>query len=308
MHSHDHNHNHNFSSIDSKSAFTRKIFLFGILLNIGFAVIELIYGFLIDSMALISDAGHNFLDVLGLILAYAGIWLSKIRPNKRFTYGYRKTTILASVFNSIFLFTSVIFILKESIERLFHPVSTVGTTIMWIAGIGIIINSLSGYLFMKLDQNDVNIRAAFIHLIADALVSVGVVISGFIIYKTDLYIMDPIVSIVISVIILLMTFRLLKQSIFLAIDAVPDGVDVDEIEQSIGNIKGVMEIHHIHVWAMSSSENAITAHLVLDDNIEVSDLGGLKSNIRHVLLHHNIQHSTMEFESKDEKCKDCHLL
>ena len=300
-----HNHEHTPLIPELKNGQTRNIFIIGIILNVAFAGIELLYGFLINSMALISDAGHNFLDVLGLVLAYAGIWLSGIKPNKRFTYGYRKTTIIASVFNSIFLFTSVIFILKESIDRLFSPQSTEGSIIMFVAGIGIIINSFSGYLFLKLDQNDVNIRAAFIHLIADALVSVGVVVSGYIIYTTGYFITDSIMSIVISIIILIMTLKLIKKSIFLAVDAVPDGIDIAEIENKVKNLYGIKDVHHTHIWAMSSSENAITAHIVLEEKIEIRHLEKIKHELRHLMLDNGIQHSTFEFESNYEDCHDC---
>lgn len=302
MSSHSHHHNHSLN-------FNRHIFayIFGIGINLIFAIVELVYGYTRNSMALIADSGHNFLDVIGLVISFAGVLVSLVRPTEKFTYGLRKSTILASLVNSIFLLVSVIFIFKESVSRLASPEITDGKTIMIISGIGVVINSLSGFLFFRLNHNDINTKSAFFHLLSDALVSISVLVAGILIIYTGQFIIDPIVSIIIAFIILVMTWKLLKASFKLSMDGVPEGININTIESTITKIKGIKEVHHTHVWSLSASENAFTAHIVIDSHIIIDDLESLKNYIRQELSKFGISHSTLEFETADENCDDCIL-
>ncbi|MGE5354866.1 MAG: cation diffusion facilitator family transporter [Deltaproteobacteria bacterium] len=282
----------------------KKYFILAISMNIIYALLELISGFFYGSMSLISDAGHNFVDVFSLTLALAGLFISGIKPNKKFTFGYKKSTILAAVINSIILVIAVILILKESIYRIFDPVELNGTSMIIIAGIGILINGLTGLLFYKDHHRDINVKAAFMHLIADALVSLGVVIAGFIVLNTGWTIIDPLFSIIIALVIFFMTISILKNSIKMALDGVPQGIDSEKISERIAHIEGIKGIHHIHIWSLGSNESAFTAHIELSEKIDSVNLVLIKSQIRSVLEENQIHHSTIEFEVPDEKCQN----
>ena len=285
----------------------KKSFIIGITLNIGYAFLELISGIYFGSMSMISDAGHNFVDVLSLSLAFTGLLIAGIKPNNKFTFGYKKSTILAAVFNSILLIISVFFIIKESIERIAEPVEINGYSMIIVAGMGIVINSFTGWLFHKDQHKDINVKAAFVHLMADALISLGVVMSGLVIVNTGWNIIDPVFSIFIAIIILVMTVKILRKSVFMAVDGVPEGIDIDEVERELTKINGVEDIHHTHIWAISTSESAITAHIVVGIRISINDLEILKTEIRETLMTFKIVHSTLEFEIAGENCiNNCH--
>jgi len=294
-------HNHK-QHIDTDNI--NRAFIFGIVLNSLFVIIEFGSGLYYDSIALISDAGHNLVDVISLILALMAFKMSKFHSNNKLTYGYRKTTILASLTNSVILFIAIGFIIKETIERFINPVEVQGKAIVIVAAIGIIINTLTAYLFLKDKEKDINIKGAYIHLAADALVSLGVVISGIVIIYTDWFIIDTIISIVIVVVIFLSTWHLFKDSINLAIDGVPKAIDIIAIQNETKNIDKVIDMHHLHIWGMSTTENALTAHIVIDNDLSLQELADLKEKIKHKLLHHNISHATLEFETEEEGCKD----
>lgn len=295
--SHDHNHPH----VHSIKNIT-KVFYWGIALNLSFTIIEFTLGYFYNSLALIADASHNLSDVASLILSLIGFKLAQKAASSFYTYGYKKSTILASLINSIVLVFIVIGIFREAIERLNTMPEVVGLGIIITAGIGIIINSVSAYLFYKDQKSDINIRGAFVHLVVDALVSVGVVISGIIIMYTNLKIIDPIISIVIALIIAISTWSILKESLRLIIDAVPRDIDYKNIETLIKQTPLVKNIHHIHIWAISSSSNALTAHILIDKT-DVDKIETIKIDIRDILNQNNIQHTTLEFEFLDSECK-----
>ncbi len=296
-----HTHSHNIQVTNINRAF-----VIGIILNSLFVIIEFASGIYYDSMALVSDAGHNMVDVISLILALMAFKMSKIQSTGSLTYGYRKTTILASLVNSVLLFITVGIIIKESIERFINPVHIDGRSVIIVATIGIFINALTAYLFLKDKDKDINIKGAYLHMAADALVSLGVVISGIVILYTDWYILDTIISVVIVLVIFFSTWQLFKDSINLVIDGVPKEVDVDKINKKIKSIEKIIDIHHLHIWGLSTTENALTAHIVIDDNVNLKELAYIKEKIKHKLQHLNIDHATLEFETKSEKCHDLH--
>lgn len=295
LHSHEINH-----TVDN----LKRSFFISIGLNLTYALVELISGLYYGSMSMISDAGHNFVDVFSLSLAFAGLLLAGIKPNKEFTFGYKKSTVIAAVINSVFLIISVILIVKESIYRIFNPQEVNGMSMIIVAGIGIIINGFTGWIFHKDQHKDLNVKAAFLHLMADALISLGVVISGLVITYTDWSVIDPVFSIVIAIIIVFMTLKILRDSIKMAIDGVPQGIDIDEISDEIQKLDNISGIHHVHVWSLGTSESSFTAHIQISENIINSDFDKIKSDIRKVLLKNGISHSTLEFEFPGEICKN----
>jgi len=297
---HTHSHGHITRNIT-------RAFVWGIGLNISFTLIEFILGYYYNSLALIADASHNLSDVASLILSLIGFRLAQKAASKLYTYGYKKSTILASLINSIVLIFIVIGILREAIERL-NTLPEVGSIgIIITAGIGIIINTVSAFLFFKNQKNDINIRGAFVHLLVDALVSVGVVISGIIILYTNIKVIDPIISIIIALIIALTTWNILKESLRLIIDAVPKDINYNKIESIVNTIPEVINVHHMHIWAISSNINGLTAHIIVDkSNFQKIEI--IKRDIKNILSENNIQHSTLEFEFSDEECmtENCH--
>lgn len=278
-----------------------KAFIWGIVLNVAFVVVEAVAGFATGSLSLLSDAGHNLSDVVGLLLAGLAFKLSFIKPNHTYSYGYKRSTILASLFNAIILLLAVGMILIESIQKLINPTPLSGEVIAWVAGVGIIINGITAYLFYHDRKEDLNIRGAFLHMVADTLVSVGVVVSGLLIHFTGWNILDPLIGIAIALIILFSTWELLKDSFRLSLDGTPQGIGVHEVEQLLLKNNGVEEIHHLHIWAISTTENALTVHVVVRsfDIVET-----LKQNIKHQLKEMNIHHVTLEFETKEECCRE----
>ncbi|PLT31378.1 cation diffusion facilitator family transporter [Peribacillus deserti] len=290
-HSHSHGHSHG-GHHHHEPANYGFAFAFGIGLNTIFIVIEVIYGILGDSLALLADAGHNLSDVLGLIFAWIAVWLGTKAPTNKRTYGLKRSSIMAALFNAIFLFVAIGAIAWEAIQRFSSPAPVAGKTVIIVALIGIVINGLTAFLFMAGRKNDLNIRGAFMHMAADALVSLGVVIAGFIIMWTGWQWLDPIVSLGIAVVILLGTWGLLLESVNLSLDAVPEGIDLNKIKTYLERLPSVIEVHDLHVWAMSTTEVALTVHLVrteIDDNDEIIQRATKELHDRFAIEHATIQ-------------------
>ncbi|MCI1648098.1 MAG: cation diffusion facilitator family transporter [Bacteroides sp.] len=291
----EHHHTH---TIDSNAL--NRAFIVGIILNLLFVFVEFSAGFWYNSLALLSDAGHNLGDVVSLVLALLAFRLAKVKANAKYTYGYKKSTILVSLFNAIILLLAVGAIIIESVQKLAHPEAVQGSAIAWVAGIGVIINAVTAFLFMKDKEKDLNVKGAYLHMAADALVSIGVLVAGIIINKTGWYIIDPIIGIVVAIIILFSTGHLLHDSLRLTLDGVPANIDSEKVSQAISSISGVYSLHHLHIWAISTTENALTAHIVLKSPAEMEEV---KHHIRHRLEEFGIGHATLEFETPGEHCE-----
>ncbi|MFZ1317832.1 MAG: cation diffusion facilitator family transporter [Candidatus Nitrotoga sp.] len=257
MTAHHHSHSH--------AANYGRAFAIGIALNVMFVVVETIYGWQADSLALLSDAGHNLSDVLGLLVAYGGLYLARLRPNQKHTYGLGRATILAALFNAMILLIAIGGIVWEAVGRFSHPVPIQGGIVMLVAAIGVVINGITAWLFMSGNKTDLNVRGAFLHMAADALVSLGVVIAGAMFIWTGWAWLDPAISLVIAVVILWSTWDLLRQSVHLSLDGVPVSIQLDKVKNYLVAQPNVIEVHDLHVWAMSTSEIALTAHLVVRD-------------------------------------------
>jgi cobalt-zinc-cadmium efflux system protein len=297
------NHSHHDHSHVAVLTTVNSAFVIGISLNLLFVIIEAVVGFSIDSLSLLSDAGHNLADVGSLGLSLLAFKLLKIKSNNKYAYGYRKTTILAALANAVILLISIAIIGYEAIHRFANPPVLPGKTIAIVAAIGIVINFFTAILFLKNKEKDLNIKSAYLHMMADALVSAGIMIGGIIIYYTHLYWIDPVISLVIVLVILFSTWSLLKESLALTLDAVPKDINLDEIKNKALRIDGIKGLHHIHVWAMSTTENAMTAHLVIDNRQDNEQISRIKNNLKHTLQHLNIQHVTLETEFSNEDCK-----
>lgn len=282
-----------------------KAFVIGIILNLSFVVVELVIGFLSHSLALVADAWHNLGDAASLGLSLLAFGLSKIKSNQRYTYGYRKSTILASLANAILLMIAVGVIGYEAVQRLLAPQPTEGGKMAIVAAIGILVNGFTAWLFMKDKDKELNMRGAYLHMASDAIVSLGVVFAGIIIVYTGWTWVDPLISLAIMLIIVLGTWNLLKDSIRLSMDGVPAGIDLEKVRSVALKIPGIKDIHHIHIWAMSTTTNALTAHLVTENNLTDERLTHLKNTLKHDLEHLNIQHVTLETEGKNCETEDC---
>jgi cobalt-zinc-cadmium efflux system protein len=309
MHSHEHSHSHNHNHTGhhhhvSPGDVANSAFIAGIVLNGAYVVVQAVAGFMTHSMALLSDAGHNLSDVASLALSLMAFRLARVKPTQSFTYGYKKTTILAALTNAVVLFITIGMLGYESINRLMHPQPVQGGIVAIVAGIGIVINLASALLFFRNKEHDLNTKGAYLHLMTDALVSLGVVVAGIIIKFTNWFWLDGAVSIVVLVVILISTWSLLTDSLRLSLDAVPADVEMDAVEKVIMKIKGVESIHHMHIWAMSTTENALTTHLVLNDKLTFDEKMKLVHQIKHELQHNNIHHATIELESADIPCED----
>lgn len=278
-------------------------FIVGITLNFAYVIIQIVIGLKIHSLALLSDAGHNFLDVAGLALAMLAFKLSKSKSTEKYTYGRKKASILISLLNAIILLISIGAIGYEAIFRFRHPQPLPGITIAIIAAIGIVINGISAFMFFRDKDRDINVKSAFLHLASDALVSLGLVAGGIIIYYTNLYWIDPLLSIIICLVIIVSTWSLLKDSLRLSLDGVPDNVDLNKVKDEVLKTDGVKDFHHLHIWAMSTTENALTGHLVIDNSISKDRISTIKDQIKHELLHMNIQHITLETEFENDNCE-----
>ena len=299
---HGHSHGHIIALTDVNNAF-----IFGIVLNFVFVLVEVIAGFNIHSLSLLSDAGHNVADVGSLALSLLAFRLLKVKSNANYTYGYRKTSILAALFNAMILLLSIGAIAYEAIQRLFHPEPLPGKTIAIIAGIGIIINGTTALMFRNNKEKDINIKGAYLHLMADAMVSAGLVVGGIIISFTHWFWLDPVLSIIIAIVILVSTWSLLKESLRLSLDGVPKDIDLEEIKKEAFKVEGIQNIHHIHVWALSTNENALTCHVVVDADINKNQVKAIKDYLKHRFQHMNIQHMTIETEFENDACNkpDC---
>ena len=299
-HDHDHHGHHHHGHV-GKLTSLNGIFVFSIVLNLLYVIIEALVGFWQDSLSLLSDAGHNLSDVFSLLLVLIAFQLAKVHASKHYTYGYKKSTVLISLVNAILLLVAIGGILIESYHKFYEPTVIDGAVVSWTAGIGILINGLTVVLLMKGQKNDMNVRGAFLHMVADTLVSVGVVVSGVLISFTGWYVIDPIVSIIIAIVILISTWELLTGSLRLLVDGIPEGVDWEKVEAILKSHPQVKEVHHIHIWAISTTDNALTAHIVIDD---LNALEAVKEHIKHQLKEANVSHSTLEFETPGGHCHD----
>jgi cobalt-zinc-cadmium efflux system protein len=300
LHTHAHDHGHVHAPVDFGRAFA-----IGVLLNSAFVLVEAVFGVLSGSMALLADAGHNLSDVLGLLIAWGAAVMAARPANARFTYGYKASSMLAALANAGLLLIATGAILIETINRLFEPEPVEGQTMILVAGVGIFINGLTALLFAKGRKSDINVRGAFLHMAADALVSLGVVVAGAVILATGLWWIDPAVSLVIVVVIGVGTWGLLKDSVKMALLAVPEGIEEGEVRAYLEGLPGVMAVHDLHIWAMGSTETALTAHLVIP--------GGHRGDaflheVTHELEHRfAIGHATVQVETgaHADHCIDC---
>ena len=257
-------HDHGSGHANAPADFGRA-FLIGIVLNLGFVAIEATFGILANSVALLADAGHNLSDVLGLVVAWAAATFAKRAASKTYTYGLRRTTILAALLNAVFLLVAVGGIAFEAIGRLRAPESVASGTVMAVAAIGIVINGVTAWLFARGRKGDINIRGAFLHMMADAAVSAGVVVAALVVWLTGWTWLDPVTSLVIVAVILVGTWGLLRDSVGLSLDRVPEGIEHGEVEASLAALPGVERVHHVHIWPLSTTDVALTAHLVMPD-------------------------------------------
>ena len=255
MRGHTHDHSHEPASFG-------RAFAIGIALNIGFVVAEVVFGFLANSMSLLADAGHNLSDVLGLMLAWAAAIMASRAASPRLTYGFKKAPILAALANSLLLLIAVGAIGAEAMRRLFHPSPTEGGMVTIVAAAGILINGATALLFARGRERDLNIQGAYLHMVADALVSLAVVIGGLVILSTGQQWVDPAMSLAVAVVILWSSIGLLKESVWMTLAGVPKGIDVDEVAVALSELDGVETVHDLHIWPLSTTETALTAHLV----------------------------------------------
>lgn len=285
-----HHHNTNYG----------RAFAVGIALNVLFVLVEAFYGWQADSLALLSDAGHNLSDILGLLAAWGGFYLAQLRPNRKNTYGFGRATIMAALFNALILLVAIGCIAWEAVGRFAHPVPIQGDTVILVAAIGVAINGITAWLFMSGNKHDLNMRGAFLHMAADALVSLGVVIAATLFVWTGWAWLDPATSLLIAVVILLGTWDLLRQSLHLSLDGVPASIDLDEIKNYLAALPDVSEVHDLHIWAMSTSRIALTVHIVIPDgNFDDEDLSRVSDELHHKF---GIEHSTIQLERGMQVC------
>jgi len=302
-HSHHHHHHHDHAP---KLDHLNSAFIIGIILNSAFVIIEVVAGFITKSLSLLTDAGHNLGDVAGLALALLAFKLSKVNSSDKYTYGYKRSTIMVSFFNAVVLFAAVTFIVYEAVMRLMSQEEVNGAAMAGVSFIGIGINSVTAWLFVKDKDKDLNVKGAYLHMAMDAIVSFGVVISGIIIYFTRLYWIDSVVSLIIAAVILRGTWSLLIDSLRLEMDGVPKKINLEKIKTELLKGQGVIDVHHMHVWALSTTENALTAHIVIDPEFILA-FDTIKRDLKHRLEHMDIDHCTLEPEFSTVECKqqDC---
>lgn len=300
-HEHQHEHHSHHHHVHAVPTSQQGIFILCIVLNTLFVGIEAIIGLWQNSLSLLSDASHNLSDVFSLLLVLIAFRLAKMKTGEHYTYGLKKSTILISLVNAILLLVAVGGIVIESIHKFNEPAEVNGIVVSWTAGAGIVINGLTALLLMRGQKADINVRGAFLHMVADTLVSVGVVISGVIISWTGWNIVDPIVSLIIAFVILLTTWDLLTASLRLLVDGTPEGVEPDDIQHLMETAEHVKEVHHLHLWALSTTENALTAHIVLDS---LEHMEEVKTHLKATLHKSGIGHSTLEFETPECHCHE----
>jgi cobalt-zinc-cadmium efflux system protein len=287
-HSHEHTH----------GAPHGKAFAIGIGLNLVYVAVEVAYGLIANSSALLADAGHNASDVLGLVFAWTAAWLATVKPKGKYTYGLRKTTILVSILNALLLFGAVIAIGWDAFGKFQNPEPVAGNKIMIVAGIGFFINALTALLFVKGQKDDLNIKGAFLHMAADAAVSLGVVIAGLLINLTGKLWIDPLMSFIIIIVILYGTWRLFMDSVNLALDAVPKHVDLEKVRNYIESKNGVEGLHDLHIWAMSTTQIALTAHLEMPQGGSDRFIANLQHELKEKF---GIGHTTFQIERENLK-------
>ncbi|MGB7784995.1 MAG: cation diffusion facilitator family transporter [Salinimicrobium sp.] len=295
-------HDHSHSSQNYGKAFG-----IGILLNTIYIVVEVIYGLTSNSSALLADAGHNTSDVMSLVLAWAATYAATKQPGGDYTYGYKKTTIMASLINGLLIFAAGGIIIYDAIRKLQNPVEVPGNVIMIVAGVGVVINTVTALLFMKGQKGDLNIKGAFLHMAADAGVSLGVVIGGLLIKNTGLNWIDPVLSFIIVAVIVYGAWGLLRDSVKLALDAVPNDIEIAKVKAYLESIDGVEEVHDLHIWAMSTTETALTAHLIVPEGQDDRFLYRVREDLHDKF---EITHTTLQVENDfgDEQygaCKGC---
>jgi cobalt-zinc-cadmium efflux system protein len=297
-HAHDHGeHAHGHSHMVLGPVSNSAAFAIGIGLNLTFVVVEVVYGALAHSVALLADAGHNFGDVLGLGLSWGATILTGLKPSTRRTFGFRRTTIVASVANALVLLFVTGGLTWESIRRLLEPQPSQGRTMIVVALVGTVINGASALLFLTQGKRDLNLRSAFLHLASDAVLAFGVAIAGALIMVTGWLWLDPAVSIVLALTILAGTWSLMKQSLDLMLDAVPEGIDPEQVRAYLGALPGVVEVHDLHIWAMSTTETALTAHVVMPGGSQLPTfLGDVCKTLRERF---DIEHATVQIDPED---------
>lgn len=297
-HTHDHGQGHDHAPADYSTAF-----ILGIVLNLAFVAVEAAYGFAANSMALLADAGHNLSDVLGLAVAYAGAMLVKRRPSPRFTYGLKKSSILAALFNALLLLVAVGAIGAEALHRLTDPEPTQGTTVMIVAAIGILVNGGTALLFARGRQGDINVRGAFLHMTADAAVSAAVVAAGYLITVTGEQWIDPVISLFVAAVILWGTWGLLVESTSMTLAGTPKHIDPALVGRALEKLPGVSGTHHLHIWSLSTTETAMTVHLLVEEGVDRDLILRQANAYVHQLF--GIDHSTIQVERGGERGDDC---
>ena len=293
-HSHEHHHH---SETDGRA------FFIGVLLNSAIVVVEAFYGLVAHSMALLADAGHNLGDVLGLVLAGGATFLAHRRPTKRRTYGYRRLTLLSALANGVFLLVATGAIAWESIRRLSAPEAVATKPVIVVAAIAVVVNAASALLFLRQSERDLNVRAAFLHLSGDAGIALAVIVASVVMARTGWLLVDPILGLAVAALILISTWSLLRRSMNLVLDAVPEAIDIDEVRGYLAALPHVREVHDLHVWAMSTTETALTAHLVMPGNLcEPTFLWGVCGELHDRF---GIEHSTLQVDPEDapEPCR-----
>ena len=291
-----HNHNHHNHSHIREGDFDNR-FKLGIALNLAFVAIELIFGLLYDSLALIADAGHNLSDVIGLVIALGASYLVRRKPTENFTYGLKKSSIIGAQINSLILLVAIGVIIWEAVSRISSPPQVEGTILIIVAGVGVIINGITTFLFIGGKDADLNIKGAYLHMLADTLISLGVVVSGIVILFTNANWIDPVISIVIAVLIFWSTWKLLQDATKLSLDAVPNTVSIEEVKKYFTLAKEINDFHDLHIWALSTSETALTVHLII--NKEYNNDDTLKKVNHDLDSKFGISHSTIQIEEID---------
>ena len=302
----DHHHHHHHHASAADVATLKNVYIISVILNLTFVLIEAGVGLWGNSLGLLSDAGHNLSDVFSIVLALVALRLASTKSTKTLTYGYRKGSVLISLLNAIILLVAVGAILVESIHKFREPAVVNGGAVAWTAGAGILVNGLTAFLLMKHRKSDLNARGAFLHMAADTLVSVGVLISGVVISLTGWNFIDPVIGIVVAMVILAGTWDLLSESLRLSIDAVPEGIDPEEISAHVKEVPGVLDLHHLHIWPISTTETALTAHAVVAEGAVPEEV---VAAIKEELREHGISHATIETERPGHVCTnhDCCL-
>ena len=290
-HDHGHGRGHHHSHAPADGNFNRA-FGIGIALNLGFVAVEAFYGWKVGSLALLADAGHNLSDVIGLVLAWAGALAGRWQPDARHTYGCKRASILAAWINAVLLLVAMGSLSWEAVQRLQTPQAVEGVTVMVVAGVGILVNTATALLFLRGQHGDLNVRGAFLHMAADALVSAGVVVAGALAFFFGWLWLDPVVSLLIAAIIVLGTWSLFRQSLHLLFDGVPEGIDLHAVRALLESMPGVARVHDLHVWAIGTTEIALTAHLVMPQGRGDDDF--LKEASAQLQTRFRITHSTLQ--------------